>query len=268
MNKGNETGATNSEVTIPASNWNSTVGSLIPNDRVLVSVSPNAKLKEATTLMLSYNYSQLPVMGGSRDRDVKGVISWKTIGSSRVAKPEVNEVRHCMGTFQVVSDIDSLFDVAHIIAEHDFVLVRNQDRLIIGILTASDLTNEFRDLYEPFFLSGTVELNLRKIIQNANFTEFDIKEADSQEPSKEGAAGDIEKLTLGQFYKLIGTEENWHKLDLEKVDRKEFRKALWKVTEIRNAVMHFRAKELSDEKKSFLRSFSEFLKQLVYAQAK
>ena len=44
------------------SNWNPRLGSLIPHDRILVKVSPNAKLSEATSLMLASNYSQLPVM--------------------------------------------------------------------------------------------------------------------------------------------------------------------------------------------------------------
>ena len=170
MSKKNECAATNREAIAPDSKWNPAIGLLIPKDRTLVKVSPNAKLEEATTLMRANNYSQLPVMEG--ERKVNGVISWKSIGFSRITQTGVCEVRYYMddkGSRQIVDKTDSLIQVSHIIEEHDYVLVKSQQGAIIGIVTASDLTREFRNLYEPLYLSGSVELNLRQIIQNANF---------------------------------------------------------------------------------------------------
>ena len=175
MSKKNECAATNREAIAPASKWNPAIGLLIPEDRTLVKVSPNAKLEEATTLMRAYNYSQLPVMEG--ERKVNGVISWKSIGFSRITQTEVCEVRHYMddkGSRQIVDETDSLIQVSHIIEEHDYVLVKSQQGAIIGIVTVSDLSGEFRNLYEPLYLSGSVELNLRQIIQNANFADCDF----------------------------------------------------------------------------------------------
>lgn len=43
-----------------------------------ISVTKEATLKEAITLMMMHNYSQLPVMSGSRN--VVGYVSWETVG--------------------------------------------------------------------------------------------------------------------------------------------------------------------------------------------
>ena len=260
--KKNECAATNKEAIAPGSKWNPEIGLLIPEDRTLVKVSPNAKLEEATTLMQAYNYSQLPVMEG--ERNVNGVISWKSIGISMIAQTGAGEVRHYMdakASRQIVDATDSLIQVSHIIEEHDYVLVKCQQSIIVGIVTASDLTGEFRSLYEPLYLSGSVELNLRQIIQNANFVACDFKKADFKE------AIDIEKLTLGQCNQLIGNKGNWSKLKLKNVDRNKFRNCLCEVTEIRNSVVHFRVREVPDEKRELLRSFSEFVKALVITQS-
>ena len=58
------------------------IGKLAAANRQTQSVTPDASLSEAVTLMLLHDFSQLPVMQG--DRQVKGVISWQSIGS-RVA---------------------------------------------------------------------------------------------------------------------------------------------------------------------------------------
>lgn len=57
-------------------------------------VTPNDPLDKATTLMLFNDYSQLPVM--TNDRDVKGVISWKSIGVSLSSGQKIDEARHCI----------------------------------------------------------------------------------------------------------------------------------------------------------------------------
>ena len=262
MSKKNECAATNREAIAPASKWNPAIGLLIPEDRTLVKVSPNAKLEEATTLMRAYNYSQLPVMEG--ERNVKGVISWKSIGFSRITQTGVCEVRHYMDdkvSRQIVDETYSIIQVSHIIEEHDYVLVKSQQGVIIGIVTASDLSGEFRGLYEPLYLSGSVELNLRQIIQNANFADCDFEKA-KMDPIA------IKELTLGKYHQLIGPKKNWRKLNIDNVDRKKFLECLCKARVIRNSVVHSRASKLADEKMAFLRSFSEYVKALVITQSK
>ena len=53
------------------------IGGLPAANKKLVAVSQNDPLNKAITLMLQYDYSQLPVMQG--EREVKGVVTWKSI---------------------------------------------------------------------------------------------------------------------------------------------------------------------------------------------
>ena len=43
-----------------------------------MSVKPDDELNKAKTLMAGYDYSQIPVM--TSPREVKGIITWKSIG--------------------------------------------------------------------------------------------------------------------------------------------------------------------------------------------
>lgn len=55
------------------------IGSLPAANKRLVAVNNDAPLAKAVTLMMQNDFSQLPVMQG--EREVKGVVSWKSIGS-------------------------------------------------------------------------------------------------------------------------------------------------------------------------------------------
>lgn len=55
------------------------ISRLIAADQELTHVAPNQGVGVAVTLMLAHDYSQLPVM--TSPRDVKGIISWTSIGS-------------------------------------------------------------------------------------------------------------------------------------------------------------------------------------------
>jgi len=82
-----------------------------------VSVNPDATLQQAITLMFTNDFSQLPVMTGPRD--VKGMISWKGIGSRLSLKRPCAVVRDCMEPARIASIDDSLFSALAAIAEHD-----------------------------------------------------------------------------------------------------------------------------------------------------
>ncbi|MFP6580985.1 MAG: CBS domain-containing protein [Candidatus Hydrogenedentota bacterium] len=56
------------------------ISSLESANRKPLSVKPQSSLSEVTTLMMTYDYSQIPVM--TDERTIKGVVSWKSIGSS------------------------------------------------------------------------------------------------------------------------------------------------------------------------------------------
>ena len=118
------------------------ISRLEASTRQPIYVSPDAELHEATTTMLNFGYSQLPVM--TNVRDVKGVISWATIGGRFALGMTGRAVRDFMDkSHQEISSDGSIFRAITIIEEHDYVLVRKSDRSIGGIVTASDLRGCF-----------------------------------------------------------------------------------------------------------------------------
>jgi hypothetical protein len=58
--------------------------------------------------MLQCDYSQLPIMHG--EREVKGMISWKSIASRYSIGGECCKVQHCREDAQVVDGNGRLFD--------------------------------------------------------------------------------------------------------------------------------------------------------------
>ncbi len=110
------------------------IGGLESANRKPVFVKPDSALNEATTVMLANDFSQLPVM--TTDREVKGTISWKSIGIRLSLGKKCLAVRECMDPANIISAEASLFKAIAIIAEHDYVLVKAQDQTICGIVTA------------------------------------------------------------------------------------------------------------------------------------
>lgn len=233
------------------------IGRLEAANKPPVRVNPQSPLKEAVTLMLANDFSQLPVMTG--DREVKGIISWKTIGSRIALKCAANHVSDCMEPAQVVSVNSSLFDVIDIIASHDYVLVQDINKIICGIVTASDFNVQFRVLSEPFLLVGEIEIGVRRML-HGKFTKKDLELAKAPGDEKRTVESPVD-LTFGEYIRLIGEEKHWMKIKVE-IDRVTFVNKLNKVREIRNDVMHFDPDGLDPEDLEFLREFAQFLKRL------
>lgn len=193
------------------------------------------------------------------EREVKGVVSWKTIGSRLVLGEKCSFVRECMEPHQELSIEASIFDAIRIIAEHDFVLVRNQEQKITGIVTASDVNIQFRQLAEPFLLLSDIENQLRTLIEQ-KFSADDIRAA--KDPSDEkrviNTAAD---LAFGEYVRLLENEGSWNKLELQ-LHRKTFIGYLEEIRQIRNDVMHFDPDGIGEEQLDKLRSFAKCLTRL------
>jgi len=233
------------------------IGRLDAANKTPQSVKPDATLSQAVTVMLTNDFSQLPVMTGPRD--LKGIISWKTIGSRLALKRPCTNVRDAMEPAQVVSVDESLFDAIAKIASHDYVLVLAPDKTFTGIVTASDFNFQFQVLAEPFLLIGEIENGLRGILHQ----KFSLKELEeAKAPGDDGRTiGSPSDLTLGEYVRLIEPEKRWQKLRIE-IDRVEFLAGLSRVREVRNDVMHFDPDGLDPDDLVFLREFAKFLKRL------
>lgn len=232
-------------------------------NKELVSVKPDNCLSEAITKMMTYDYSQLPVMQQSK-RDLKGVISWRSIGS-RLALCDLSgsiedlKVRDVMETnFQLISNETSLFRALPMIIEHDYVLVENRAKELCGMVTASDLSLQFKQLAEPFLLVSEIENHIRYLLVKLPLN--DLKAAKYEEDGNR-QVDSIADLSFGEYVRLLENKETWNKLGL-KLDRGTFCKDLSRVREIRNNIMHFDPDGLDEEDIDELRRCARLLQNL------
>ena len=233
------------------------IGSLEAANKRPIGVHPDSPLNAATTIMQLHDYSQLPVM--RNERDVVGMISWKSIGARLSLGQECEFVRQCMDSAEELPDTTPLFEAIVTIAEHGYVLIRGEDRRINGIVTATDLSFQFMQLAGPFLFVGEVEGHLRHLI-HGKFTLEQLRAASVTEEGQpiEGS-GD---LTLGGYCRLLENKDNWKQLGLN-IDRVEFVKHLDAVRQIRNNVMHFNPDGPSEDETRKLRDIARFFENLV-----
>ena len=219
-----------------------------------LSVTPNASLREARTLMLSRNFSQLPVM--TTDREVKGVISWESIGAGSLTNTCAEDVQSYMDEHHEVPATASLFVAIKIIVEHGYVLIRASDRRISGIVTATDIALQFEEISTPFLLLAEIENSIRTLI-SGKLNIQDIKKACSDEhlPAE---FTQISELTLGNYVRILENTENWQKIGLQ-LDKVIFCSELADINTIRNDVMHFDPDPLTNESLSKLRNVAKLL---------
>ena len=233
------------------------LGRLEAANKEVVSVKPNDSLDKVITLMLTNDFSQLPVMTGHRD--VKGIVSWKTIGSRLALNKPCAQAKDFMEAAQILSEDVSLLEAVDVIADHDYVLVQRTGRTIGGLVTASDFSFQFRAMSEPFLLVGEIENGIRHLLHGKFNTE------ELQAARVETDSGRVVKspsdLTFGEYLRLLEPDANWRKLGV-KIDRIEFIKQLDRVRAVRNDVMHFDPDGLDPDDARFLTEFAQFLKRI------
>ena len=216
-------------------------------------VDPDKPLQDAITVMLLNDYSQLPV--AKNLRKIRGMITWKSIGSMMSAGVECSLVKDCMDPHvQKVPLKTPLLDAVSAIANHGYTLVEDSTDKIVGIVTASDLSREFHKLASPFLLIGEIEGYLYTLVRG-RFTKEELQEALPKGLPATGT-GD---LTLGGYRRLLEKPANWTKLGLE-YKRKLIVERLEAVRQIRNDVMHFRLDDLDPEEQQLLQGLVEFFR--------
>lgn len=234
------------------------ISKLAAANRVPTSVKPDSSLTEAITLMMTNDFSQLPVMVS--DREVKGMVSWNSIGTRLVLGQAPQWVREVMDPHAEISSDASLFAAIPVIVEQGYALVRsNSDKRVVGIITTSDLSLQFQQLSEPFLLLGEIENHIRRII-NMRFSKADLIAAkDGTDTAR--SVESVSDLTFGEYKRLLEEPSRWAALQLD-LDRGVFIQLLERVRVIRNEVMHFDPDGIEDESLSKLRDFARFLRTL------
>jgi predicted transcriptional regulator len=233
------------------------IGRLASANRPPLSITPDANTQEAVTLMLKNDFSQLPVM--TSERTVKGLFSWKSLGSRLSLGCTCMFVREAMDSYQEVSFEASIFAAIGLIVQNECVLVRGMADKICGIVTTSDLSLQFGQLGEPFLLLGEIENHIRAMTAGKVTREELLAARDPNDPNRE--IEDVSDLTLGELIRLFEEPTKFLRLGL-KIDRKMFIRDLEDIRRIRNEVMHFDPDGISENDLLKLRTFVEFLRRL------
>lgn len=236
------------------------IGQLNAANAPPVCVSPDADVTVAVTLLMAHGYSQLPVISGKSS--VKGIISWASIGSRLMLGHDPHgKVCDFMKPFLPIYEVgadESIFMAIPAIIENDFVLVRGAGGAISGIVTATDLSVQFRMLTEPFLLLGEIENHLRGMVLN-KFSLADMRRARHTNDTR--PIGEVKDMNFGEFKTLLEGKENWEKFGFP-IDRVIFCELLAKIGKLRNEVMHFNPKGLSCVDLESIQKFANLLRQL------
>lgn len=215
----------------------------------VTSVTPDADIVSATTLMEALDYSQLPVMSG--DRDVKGIISWNSIGRRVAQGLTGGTVSDYMDEPVVINADTSLLRVMDMVSRHEAVLVRDRTRAIIGIVTITDLGDEFRELTEPFLALAQLEHELREVVSGIPLEQISAY-------CEREVAG-VKDLSFGEYVGLLERKDVWALLGL-RWDRKIVVKELELARDTRNKVMHFRSAGPAPDELDRIRNLARMLK--------
>lgn len=229
-------------------------------NKIPKSVTKNDSIEKAMTLMMSNDFSQLPVMNSPNSKGVDGMISWHSIGWSTAKGKKVEKVLDCMKTdFTIIPYDTPILEAIHVIKENEVVLVQKVDKSISGLLTVTDIADEFFELAEPFLLIGQIETSIRVLLEG-KFTAEELKEVKHGEDDRQ--IDSVSDLTFSEYIQLMRKGDNWFKIKIP-LDKDEFTKKLDEVREIRNDVMHFSSDNIDPEQQNTLKRTAQFLKEIL-----
>ncbi|MFI9462624.1 CBS domain-containing protein [Streptomyces xiamenensis] len=242
------------------------------------SVLPTASVNRAAYLMSMKNYSQLPVLEGRSK--LHGVITWKSVATMYGTGVDPTLASAMVNDPPQVPSSQDFFATLPMISEYGYVLVRENDGQVTGIVTAADITDRFDATAWPFFVVGEIEYRLRKCL-GGKISPDAIRAVQKSGPGK--VTGQITDLMFGGYVLLFRgdqkkapdaqpskkmaelyaqADQNWQDLGWNVVDRVQFVHQLGRVRDIRNRIAHFDPEPLPPRLCDELRQFVSLLRQL------
>jgi CBS domain-containing protein len=222
----------------------------------LVTVNRDELLSSAVHKMMTHNFSQLPIMSG---RTPVGMVSWRSIGMALALGKKCTTVNDCKEEATVLDEHELLFEAVKVILQKEVVLVKRKDGIINGIITATDIGEQFISMAEPFLLIEQIENHIRKLLDE-KFTTDQLKAVrDPNDTSNDVKT--LADLNFGAYIRLISKPENFQKLGIQ-IDRVQFITQLDEIREIRNDVMHFDPDAIDPKELELLRRMVAFLSKI------
>lgn len=231
------------------------VSNLDSANQMPVFVRTGDSLDYAMTIMVHRAYSQLPVL--DEDGRLQGVVSWESIGRARVADRDASlEAATVRGLEADRSD--DLLDWIDTVQQSGYVVVRDHDHKVCGLVTAADLTGQFGTRVRPFVLVEEIEQRLRRVIDRCIPIERIRAVVRSRRANRVHSAAD---LTFGAYGHLLRDAENWADLGWA-IDQQYFLTALEECRQFRNNLMHFSPDPITKDQLSPAQGLLELLRAL------
>ncbi len=218
------------------------ISSVLDEDRQLVSVLKETSLDQVETLMIMHNYSQIPVLSPA-GRELHGTITWKALAglprplSEATAQQAMIWSNYANYTAQ---SSDNLLTHISAIISNEYIYIRSGSNEFVGILTATDLAENFLQTAGPFIKIGEIEQRIRLLLDQLSLEK--IREAALIDDGGRNVRSAAD-LTFGEYVRALQRPENWEQLGLA-FDRTTVVKNLEEVNGVRNHVMHFRPRPL------------------------
>ncbi|MBL1113583.1 CBS domain-containing protein [Streptomyces sp. 110] len=230
-------------------------------------VPSEALVTQATYLMRTMNYSQVPVIDGRTT--LHGVITWSSVAKMYETNATTTLANALVDDPPIADWRQDFFSLLPIICEYGYVLVRDNSGQFTGIVTGADITERFDATAWPFFVVGEIEFRLRKCL-GAALDPDNIRAVQM----KNKKTGQITDLMFNGYVKLLDghqqnpalrplADQNWQALGWTGVDRVQFVHQLDRVREVRNMIAHFEPEPLSKRLSDELRQFVGLLRQLT-----
>ncbi|MFF4349101.1 CBS domain-containing protein [Streptomyces sp. NPDC001530] len=197
-------------------------------------------VKTAMTLMVLRGYSQLPVLDA--DGRLRGVVSWESIGRARMADPAAG-LEAATVRAREADRSDDLLDWLGTIQQSGYVLVRDHEHKVCGLITGADLTAQFGTRVRPFILVEEIEQRLRRVVDRC--IPLDRMRA-AVPPRQASRVHSAANMSFGAYGHLLKVPENWDALG-RGIDQEHFLAALEQCRNFRNDLMHFSPDPVTDD---------------------
>lgn len=231
------------------------VSNLDSANRMPECVRVGDSLQTTITLMVLRGYSQLPVL--DPDGRLRGVVSWESIGRARMADPDAG-LDAATARGQEADRSDDLLDWIGAIQQSGYVVVRDHEHKVCGLITAADLTVQFGTRVRPFVLVEEIEQRLRRVVDRCLPLDRIRAVVPKGLAAKVRSAAD---LSFGAYKHLLKVPENWAALGWS-IDQEHFLTALEECRNFRNDLMHFSPDPVTDEQLVPAQGLLELLRSL------
>lgn len=218
------------------------ISSVLDDEKELIAVGPDDSVRAVETLMIMYDFSQIPVLNKTK-RELYGSVTWQSIARWHGDRTKATAREVMDANNQTAPSSDNLLDHIARIIEHQFIYIYERSRVYVGIVTATDLAESFLATSGPFIKIGEIEHRLRTLVNRLPLPVIQQAKQPGDSSRQVNSASD---LTFGEYIRVLENPENWDQLGLS-FDRRTVLQNLHAVNDTRNDVMHFRPSPFDSE---------------------